>query len=144
MPSFAISPAALTEIRRIIAGEMHADPAVSLVDCGPEMPVPKIVEAAVRAPGDLDANVQAQEFLRDKFSRERIQLELNVMINSRSECRAEDLEEIDGVLFAIAAYVRELLRPYTLTFREGRFYLQGEEGLVGCLTGIKGMNIWPS
>lgn len=144
MSSFSISSDARAEIRRIIAVEMHTDPAVSFVDCGPVQPVPEIVKAAIRAPDDAIAGDRAEEFLRNnyKLSKVRSNLQLDVVVNDRKECRDEDLIELDGLLFAIPAYLLKLLSPYTLGFEGGKFHLENEQEIVRCLSDIKGMNIW--
>jgi hypothetical protein len=140
--SFTISPDARAELHRIIVAEARADPALSLFDQGEPQPVPEIVKAAIRAPHDQTAQARAEDFLRERYSNEKIPLQLQIMVNNRNECRDEDLVEIDGLLFAIAAYVLELLRPYTLILKDGRFYLESADEVVGCLSGIKGMNVW--
>jgi hypothetical protein len=141
MKSFDVSPEAQAQIRKIIAITARVAPVVSLVDGGPDLPVPDAVRAAVRAPHDAASQRRAELSLREKFSVEKSDLQLGVVVNERSKRHDRNTVEIAGLLFAIGPGVLELLRPYTLTFKNGRFYLESEDEIVGALVHIKRLRI---
>jgi hypothetical protein len=143
MSAFSINETALAEILRIFRRSKCREPVARLYERADPGPLPDDFKAALR--GGTKSQEELSTMAKKHFEEVRDQLKFSLMVadSERADYPPEDLIEINGITFAMAAPVREALREYCLTFEDGNFILRSADDMARNLRSVKTLRFNP-
>src|SRR5258708_7954867 len=117
--AFSLSSAAAHEIRARLRQSTVDRPVASLHDVAP---APSALAEAIETAESVDRIALAQEeFAR---LRDKLQFRLGVGVYSSTECRPQDLVEVDGVALVMPKEMLEFFASCSLEYEDGAFSLR--------------------
>jgi len=126
MSPLRITAAALGEIERYKRDVQLSEPVATLGETADGSNLSEFI-AAVRANSDDETLMEVGSRALSEGGKD-LCFQLEIFLYEKSDCRAQDLKVIDGVVFAMTVEMREALRGYWLDYEDTHFVLRGPRG----------------